>query len=446
MSILDDILSQLGPSHIPQPGNATQAGYSGPLAPPQPAAAPATPPSLMSSLGGPPEPPANGLMARIAQRLMPTDPSYAGMISPAEAQRNRGNAIMQAGLAMMRASSPADPQHPAATTLGAIGLGGQTGLAAFDQNQQQSLAARQQGIQASTAQRQMAGRAAIAQQFAPPPNETPVQEAQRLDNMSQAYSNLGLAPEAENSAKAAAALHTRIGYGALAGAGAIKDTSSGMVRVDPTTGKVTPLLGPDGKQLQSNAVTEGDRGLDRSFKQLQFDQAKTAHEDSLDTRAGQMFQTRNGDSLKMLGNLGQVSSLLDQAGQGNTYATQALPGALAGVLDPKSRVGPSILAKVSTYDPSIIGRIQQYTQQNFQGTIPPADLKMIRQAIQATYDERSAGPMKDYDQLLKSRPGVANMLGTKESLFSNGGSLMGGGQPAPGQQQPAAAPAVNPYR
>lgn len=393
-----------------------------------------------------------GFLDRILNRIMPTSNAYRGLLSPDEVQESRRRGLLNFGTSMLAQSSGQNGGLPPGVGA-ALGNAVQSGVTGFDNSQKSILGEQQTAAQIAQQKHILAVRQQAQGMFAAPQGvqETQQQQLDRQSALGAYLASNGDYEGAKGISEATAPLRMARAYGAMGAAGQIKDTSSGMYRIDPATGQATPLTGPDGKQLTSNAVTEDDRAQQRQFNQLSLSERQQQHEDGLDSRAVQQFQTRNGDGLKMVQNLGQVSSLLDQADKGNTYATQALPGALAGVLDPKSRVGPSILAKVSTYDPSIIGRIQQYAAAGWQGTIPPNDLATIRRALQATYNERSAGLKKDWAGVTKVRPGAANQFSLDGALGDNSLAAASGGQAAPAGQPapaagPAAQPAVNPYR
>jgi hypothetical protein len=167
------------------------------LAPP--AAAPAQPEQnggILSRIAGL----ITGGASKIGNTLMPAPDGLSQYITPDAVRQARGQAVLAAGLNLLKNSGPADPQHPAATTLSALGSAGQAAQGAYSDALMEPLQQGMTAFQIAELGRKFQARQAIQQQFAPQPGETPIQQAQRQANMSAAFAGAGMADEAKGVA------------------------------------------------------------------------------------------------------------------------------------------------------------------------------------------------------------------------------------------------------
>jgi len=149
----------------------------------------------------------DGGASRVGNALMP-GPS-AGLqqfITPDQTKNARAQAILAAGLQLMKSSSPTDMSHPAATTLGALGAAGQTAQAAYQDAIQRPIQLGQEAYAIREQQRKALARQAITAQYSAPAGETIPQTAQRLAQMGAAFSANGLTDEAKAMSESAAGL------------------------------------------------------------------------------------------------------------------------------------------------------------------------------------------------------------------------------------------------
>lgn len=407
-------------------GNTTQAGATGPglmgpSAPQQQAPQPMMGPAAtgMQGLMGSAQPDASpkSFMQRMVGRVFGDDPSLSAIISPQEAQHNKGTALLQAGLQMMRASSPTDMQHPALTTLGALGAAGQTGLAAYKQAQDESIQNHAIGQQQAVVQGQMAARQRIAQQYAPPDGETPVQEAQRLDNMSAAFATAGLNPEAENVAKAAAALHMRLGYGAAGGAAShIFQGPNGFYTLDPATGKASPLMGPDNKQIGTNQVTAAQRQakLDAEAAAASTRGAVTADTHDLGYAKGFASNPAVKPYLDRAPILMRASSIVDAVNSTDPdirkAAMSSLPGAVASMEPQKPVLRAQLYEYMKTIDQSAQGRLKAAFEQTGWGDEPVEQQQMLAKFAKYVASNERQAYTRIYTKFAAARPSAKQYM------------------------------------
>jgi len=370
---------------------------------------------LMADAAAQPSP--KSFFQRMLGNVFPTDPSLSGIISPEETAHNRRTALIQAGLSMMKSSQASDPWHPGATTIGALATGGQTGLGAYDQANAQSVQAHQLGQQQAMYQKQLAARQAIAQKYAAPPGESLQAEAQRLDNMGADYANAGMIPEADATAKMAAALHTRLMFGGAAG---IKDTSQGYMRLDPSTGQMVPLIGQDGKPLTSNAPTEADRVAQRG-------QVASGRQQASEISEANGFKSTYKTLTDNATALTKAQTTLGQLDAKNPAALHSLAGVMASLEPMKPQLRAQMVPYLANVDPSVRGNILAWFDSKGTATLPPEQIGYAKQALaasaQALHDRYQGG----FTQL---SPGAQKRLASQspDVLF----------KPLPPRQAPAA--------
>lgn len=129
------------------------------------------------------------LMERIMDKLMPRNPALAGIMSEEDVDKQRKNALIQAGLSMMAQSGPTTGVSPSLAQVVAGGM--QSGMGAYQQGTQQQAMMNAQKQQAEAEQQRQAELARARQGMVLDPNLPEAERYAKLQELMMRAAQMG---------------------------------------------------------------------------------------------------------------------------------------------------------------------------------------------------------------------------------------------------------------